>query len=654
MCGFAGFVSFQKAGRDSVSELKAMGSGIAHRGPDDSGMLVESKYNLGISHKRLSILDLSRAGQQPMESACGRYVVAYNGEIYNYKALRNELVALGHVFNSDTDTEVLLCLIQEMGLSRALSKLVGMFAFVILDRKKECLHLVRDRIGEKPVYYGWQKKTFLFGSELKALRRHSQWEGIIDSAALGEMLELSYIPAPKTIFENVHKVEPGQVVTIFLHSKNHGQVKKEKWWSYEQYRLTQSQEFASLNHGDILKLWEDEFSTVIADTKISDVPLGAFLSGGIDSALVTAFLQEASNTPVRTFSIGFSDQDYDESHAAEQVATYLGTDHQSLIVSQQEVFDVLPALPQIYDEPFADSSQILAVLISQFARTRVSVALSGDGGDEMFAGYNRYKWAHVVGRLSSIRPKQVRRLGAMLASGFDKVIRHLQASPFRRGVPKEINLVQFARQIKKVSDAMQCDDMIHIYRALTREVGAMRLLENPPDELLEIGHERVSRISQENRLLPEQFNMEDIVGYLPDDILVKVDRASMASGLEVRAPFLDHRVVEFSAKLGWNQKMVGGETKKLLRESLKNRVPSEMIGGVKRGFALPLSRWLAGPLKEWAEDLLSPTALKNTNLRPSVVREMWGDHCYGRGDYSTVLWNILMYQAWHENYKTRS
>ena len=651
MCGFAGFVGPRLGALNIAEELREMGEGVTHRGPDDSGLLIVPEVNLGIIHKRLSILDLSEEGRQPMESSCGRFVLAYNGEIYNFKHLREELRSRNHKFLSHTDTEVLLYAIQEWGLVSALSKSIGMFALALFDKKYGRLHLVRDRMGEKPLYYGWQGETFLFGSELKALKRNSRWSGKVDEAALSEMLHLSYVPAPKTIYEKIFKVEPGQIVTLNLDRPSLEQTKKEHWWSYEECLLKHAGEYAKFDEHEVLDLWESLFKTVVQDSSISDVALGAFLSGGIDSSLTTAFLQEITSQPVKTFSIGFSQSDYDESRYAQRVASFLGTEHSCLMVSEREVSEILPEMPTIYDEPFADSSQILSSLLSRHARQGVTVALSGDGGDEMFGGYNRYKWASVISKVAATTPRTMLKVGSSVCLLIEKTLRKLRNSSSLEILPVSLNAVQSARRFNKLSEVLNVTIGHDVYRILTRESLAADLLQSNTRLDLE---EEVDRLSASWNLVSKtaaQFNFADITGYLPDDILAKVDRASMAFGLEVRAPLLDYRVVQFSAKLAWNQKVTRGETKSVLRRSLAKRLPAHLFKRPKQGFALPIGQWLRGPLRQWSEDLISEVALRDAGLVAPAVRNLWNEHLTGQKDHTTVLWNVIMYQAWFEKYQ---
>jgi asparagine synthase (glutamine-hydrolysing) len=651
LCGFAGFVGPRLGALNIAEELREMGEGVNHRGPDDSGLLIVPEVNLGIIHKRLSILDLSPEGRQPMESSCGRFVVAYNGEIYNFRDLRKELQGRNHKFVSHTDTEVLLCAIQEWGLVSTLSKLIGMFALALLDKKFGRLHLVRDRMGEKPLYYGWQGKTFLFGSELKALQRNSCWLGKVDEVALSEMLHLSYVPAPKTIYRKIFKVEPGQIVTLNLDQPSPEQIKKERWWSYEECLLKYAGEYAAFDEHEVLDLWESQFKTVIQDSSISDVALGAFLSGGIDSSLITAFLQEITSQPVKTFSIGFSQGDYDESRYAQQVASFLGTDHSSLMVSEKDVSEILPEMPHIYDEPFADSSQILTSLLSRHARQDVTVALSGDGGDEMFGGYNRYKWASAISKVAATTPRTMLKAGSSVCLLIEKTLRKLHSCSSLDILPVNLNTAQAARRFRKLSEALHVTTGDDVYRVLTRESLAAELLQS--NTRLDLGEE-MDRLSESWNLgstAASRFNFSDIVGYLPDDILAKVDRASMAFGLEVRAPLLDYRVVQFSAKLAWNQKISRGETKSVLRRSLAKRLPAQLFKRPKQGFSLPIGQWLRGPLRHWSEDLISEAALRDAGFVAPAVRNLWNEHLTGRQDHTTLLWNVMMYQAWFEKYQ---
>jgi asparagine synthase (glutamine-hydrolysing) len=654
MCGFAGFLDGNLNSAYGEVVLEQMGEGIAHRGPDDSGVWLEHKFGLGLIHKRLSILDLSTDGRQPMHSHCGRFVIAYNGEIYNYKNLRSELKKKGRKFSSSTDTEVLLAAIEEWGLEECLSRIVGMFAFVLIDRREKLLHLVRDRIGEKPAYYGWQNKVFIFGSELKALRLHPSWVGGISDQALGDMLQLSYIPSPKTIHPEVYKVEPGSIVTIRFNREYPTEITKRKWWSYQElFQRTEDERCRKIQDEDIFFEWEKTFAEVISECQISDVPLGAFLSGGVDSSLVVAFMQEASSNPIDTFSIGFDDRQFDESVYAQRIADHLGTRHHSLAVSPTDVRDLFPALPDIYDEPFADSSQVLAVLVSRFARRSVTVALSGDGGDEMFGGYNRYKWAPQISDLLRWTPGWLRQPLSRHMLRTSKCMRQFESYLSGHSLIGPIKVPQLSRKIEKISEIVRTKDSEEIYRTLTRELLAKGLLVSETEqEEVDAFPDYFYSLWNSTQFFPDQLINADVITYLPDDILVKVDRASMASGLEVRAPFLDYRIIKLATSLPFDQKIRRGETKRILRKSLKKRIPLELFDRPKQGFSLPIASWLIGPLSEWAEDLLSVEMLKKSDqINVDGVRQLWGRHRTGVEDHSTVLWNVLMFQAWRDRYE---
>ena len=647
MCGFAGFLDRTKSGVAFEESLQKMGNALRHRGPDDSGHFALYEEGLGLVHQRLSIIDLSLMGRQPMKSGCGRYLTTYNGEIYNYVELRQQLIRKGFQFESKTDTEVLLNSITCWGLEQALEKLKGMFALALVDLQEKYLHLIRDRIGEKPLYYGWQNNVFLFGSELKALRVHPAWVGGVDPCSASEMLQLGYVPYGRSIHPDIKKVRAGEIVTLPFGPTDIKRECSKLWWSYSDIFGTKPS-WLKNNDAPLENLIEDTLREVVSDQKIADVPVGAFLSGGIDSSLVVSILQEVSSRPVQTFSIGSADPDYDESHIAEQVARQIGTEHSNLVVTPEDAMEIIPGLSQIYDEPFADSSQIPTLLVARMARGSVKVALTGDGGDEMFAGYNRYRWAPLIAAGSRGMPVKVK---AQVVKNIEKLIRSQSRGESSIGNELVESAMQFPQLYSKLAKAariLSLQGQQEIYESLTREPLAKQVLLNGSNSM---DQESVTYAWQADRSFSENMMIADAIGYLPDDILVKVDRASMSIGLEVRVPFVDYRVLRLAASIPMNQKIRYGKTKWPLRRLLSKKISPSLINRPKSGFSVPITEWLRGPLRPWVEDCLSSNSLTTGRLLdPKKIRSLWHNHLIGVEDNSKLLWHILMYQSWFDRY----
>lgn len=646
MCGLAGFWSPGGLDESAVAVLGRMTSAIRHRGPDDAGCWSDARVGVALGHRRLSIIDLSPQGHQPMASRGDRYIIIFNGEIYNFLELRAELEAYGARFRGQSDTEVILAAIERQGVVGAVQRFAGMFAFAVFDRLTNRLHLVRDRLGEKPLYYGWVGHVLLFGSELKALRAHPAWRGEIDRSALAVFLRHGYIPAPYSIYSGIRKVLPGTVLT-FEFGPARSEPTEHVYWSAQQAAEAGAAEVRSGSETELLDELDHLLRQTVRREMISDVPLGAFLSGGVDSSLVVALMQAQSTRPVRTFTIGFDEPEYDEAEHARGVANHLGTDHTELYVRPAEALAVVPKLPMLYDEPFADSSQIPTFLVSQLARRHVTVSLSGDGGDELFGGYDRYFLAGRVWSVLRVFPRRGRRV---LASA----IRHIAPARWDRAL-RLVGLTRGRRAARRVTG-----DRLHkVARILSLETQEAMYLDfmshwRDPVGLTFGGFERPTVLTEPKRwadvggLLARMMYL-DLLMYLPDDILVKVDRASMGVSLESRAPFLDHRVVEFAWRIPPRLRVRDGRGKWPLRQLLRRYVPQALIERPKMGFGVPIDHWLRGPLKDWAAALLDQSRLRREGyLDPVPITQKWSEHQDGFHNWHYLLWDVLMFQAWLE------
>jgi len=657
MCGITGF--FAPGGIDTNDRVCRMANTIDHRGPDDSGLWIDQNCGLAFGHRRLAVLDLSRAGHQPMVSANGRYVVIYNGEIYNHLELRAELgrngngalaeFAAAQAWHGDSDTETLLASFSAWGVKRTLCASVGMFAIALWDREERVLTLMRDRLGEKPMYYGWQGDTLLFGSELKALKAHPDFRAEIDRDALSLLLRHNYIPAPYSIYKGIRKLPPGHYIDIPLGS-GLGPARAatpEAYWTLNQAVTSGLANPFGGSDEEAVDLLETSLRKSIRGQLLSDVPLGGFLSGGIDSSTVMALMQAESSQPARTFTIGFDEAGYNEAVHAKMVAKHLGTEHTELYARPQDALDIIPRLPAIYCEPFADSSQIPTFLVSQLTRQHVTVALSGDAGDELFGGYNRYLLAREVWSKLRHLPATLRRgmaslLRAVPGPGWDASF--AMVSPL---LPQNLRIARPGDQAHKLADVLTLPDGEAFYRRL------VSLWTNPADVV--IGAREPRTLLDDKSGWPRTDGFEhwmmamDAQTYLPDDILVKVDRAAMANSLETRVPFLDHRVVELAWRIPLSMKIRNGEGKWIVRQILKRYVPADLIDRPKMGFGVPIDTWLRGPLREWAEELLSDERLDRQGyFHRAPVRQKWAEHLSGRRSWQYHLWPVLMFQAWLE------
>ncbi|MDP2830253.1 MAG: asparagine synthase (glutamine-hydrolyzing) [Sulfuricellaceae bacterium] len=644
MCGITGFLNQTEVDQSSVIANR-MADAIAHRGPDDAGIWVDAAAGIGLAHRRLSILDLSPAGHQPMISACGRYVIVFNGEIYNHLALRAALVT--QVWRGHSDTETLLAAIAAWGIEAALTQCVGMFAFALWDRHERSLTLARDRLGEKPLYYGWVNGTFLFASELKALRIWPGFAADIDRDALALYMRHNYVPAPWSIYRGIWKLPPGTFLRVNAGDRALGRGEPLPYWSARAVaEAGLAHPFAGDEREAALEL-ERMLSQAIAGQRLADVPLGAFLSGGIDSSVVVALMQAQSRRPVKTFTIGFHESGYNEAPHARAVAAHLGTDHTELYVTSRQAMDVIPLLPTLYDEPFADSSQIPTFLVSQLARRHVAVSLSGDGGDELFGGYNRYFWAMQLWRRLSRMPLPLRRgLACALVALPPVAWNHLfrMAGPLLPGRLRHANPGDKLHKLATLFAARQPEA---IYQRLVSH------WDDPAGVVLGAGEPATVVTDPARWLACDDFAQRmmylDLVSYLPDDILVKVDRAAMGVSLETRVPLLDHRLVEFAWRLPLDMKIREGQGKWLLRQVLYRHVPKHLIERPKMGFGVPIDVWLRGPLRDWAEALLDESRLRREGyFDPVPIRNKWAEHLSGRRNWAYHLWDVLMFQAWLE------
>jgi asparagine synthase (glutamine-hydrolysing) len=640
MCGIAGMMFHR--GPELGRTVLRMAERIRYRGPDDVGEWCEVDCGLALGHVRLSILDLSPAGHQPMESASGRYVIIFNGEIYNHLELRGHLPDLP--WHGHSDTETLLAAFETWGVEKALQALVGMFALALWDRVERRLILARDRIGEKPLYYGWSNETFLFASELKALEAYPGWRSEIDRGALALFMRYAYVPLPYSIYTGIRKLLPGTYVTIPSQCQVRYFPEPKAYWS----AAAVAGQAPRCDWTDSMAT--DELNRLLSDAvkrqMIADVPLGAFLSGGVDSSTVVALMQAHSSRPVKTFSIGFREDDYNEALGAKAVAGHLGTDHTEFYVSPADALAVIPLLPSMYDEPFGDSSAIPTHLVARLAKQQVTVALSGDGGDELFGGYNRYSWGssiwHRIGRVpASLRGIAARALTVLSPRQWDRIGRMLRA-----GLPASLHVSTFGEKVHKLASVLDSDSQTELYRrlvSLQRETVSLVIGAREKPIWADAQAQHLGQ-----RDFSEHMMFHDVVGYLTDDILTKVDRAAMATSLETRMPLLDHRVVEFAWSLPLSMKIrADSQGKWLLRQVLYRYVPKHPVERPKMGFGIPLDSWLRGSLRDWAEELLDESRLRREGyFDPVPIRAKWQEHLSGRHNWQYWLWNVLMFQMW--------
>jgi asparagine synthase (glutamine-hydrolysing) len=647
MCGITGCIDGSTAGVSNLrSSVERMADQLEHRGPDDSGTWVDTAAGIALGFRRLAILDLSAAGHQPMLSASGRFVIVFNGEIYNFALLREELAAEGYCFNGRSDTEVMLAAISEWGVESAVRRFMGMFAFALWDRQEHLLYLVRDRLGIKPLYFGWSRRTFLFGSELKALRAHPDFTPEIDRDALTLYLRHNYIPQPYSIYRGISKLPPG---CLFILRQDEAAVpgsgRTHSYWSVKDVAEKGCQNPFLDNDRDAIEHLDALLRDAVRMRMVADVPLGAFLSGGVDSSTVVALMQAQSGQPIRTFTIGFHENDFNEAACAKRIAAHLGTQHTELYVTEKEAQEVLPKLSVLFDEPFADQSQIPTYLVSALARQTVTVSLSGDGGDELFCGYDRYFRAprlwNKIGWLPPAARRSLARLIRMVAPrDWNRLARGISAF-----LPSRLRIQAPGNKAHGLAECLSAGNANELYLTLISQW-------RNPTKLVIDGREPNTLLCDDAEW-PKGLNFSqwmmfiDLVTYLPDDILTKLDRTSMGVSLEARVPLLDHRVVEFAAGVPLSMKIRNGGSKWLLRQVLYRYVPAKLIERPKMGFGIPLGAWLRGPFRDWAEDLIGGQQLRQEGiLHPELILKVWSEHLSGRVDLSHHIWSVLLFLDW--------
>ncbi len=635
MCGLTGFFNYNSSIQDPNAVIAKMTSQLTHRGPDDNGIWVNHSDSIALGHQRLAILDLTSAGRQPMQSHTARYMMVYNGEIYNIKELKKELTE--YSFAGHSDTEVILALIEKYGLHVALNKITGMFAFALWDIKNKELHLARDRVGEKPLYYGLVNETLVFGSELKSIRAYPSFQSDISQNSVSLLMQYGYIPAPLSIYKNIYKLTPGTFITIS--QANIPKLPSPKtYWSIAQVAEQGVFRSKTLSDKEAISAVHDLLNSIVKDQMVADVPIGAFLSGGIDSSLIASLMQANSNQPIKTFTIGFQDRNYNEAEYAKAIATHLKTDHTELYVDAESALSIIPKLPTIYDEPFADSSAIPTYLISKLTKQHVTVCLSGDGGDELFGGYNRYLLGQSIWNKIAIFPYPIRLV-------IQKILFSLSSLNVEQ-LSRFINIPMLSNKLYKFASILTENSPAGVYQHLISQW-------QMPEEIV-----KTNESASTNLLLQqsEAFNciekmmLTDTLSYLPDDILVKVDRAGMAVSLENRTPFLNHQLIEMMWSLPLQMKVRSHTTKWILREILSKYVPNNLFNRPKMGFGVPLDSWLRGPLRDWAQHLLDKTRIEQQGfLKSEPILKKWHEHLSGKKNWQYQLWTVLMFQAWLEN-----
>ena len=631
MCGLTGIIDLEKkfTNDQTINYHTSRSKEIEHRGPDKYSFWIDDSVNIALGFQRLSIQDITSNGNQPMISICKRYVLIFNGEIYNFKKLKNIFLKKGIHFKSNSDTEVFLCCITHYGIERSLELVNGMFAFALWDINEKILHLARDRIGEKPIYYGWQNNCFIFASELKAIKKFPNFDKELSKQAIDMQLKLSYVPAPYSIYKNIFKLMPATFITIKTNSKLKSDIKEKYYWS------PKKQINKKVNQKPIKSL-EKILRRAIEDQLNSDVPLGVFLSGGIDPSLITSIAQNISSKKINSFSIGFEEKGFNEASFSREISKYLNTDHNELIVTSNDALKIIPMLSNIYDEPFSDSSQIPTIILSKFAKQKVTVALTGDGGDEIFGGYNRHVY------------------GALFYNRFQKLPKKIQfvLNLFLKNIPDFFytlisslsGISETKEKAQKIINSFNAKSLLELYLSLI----SYNLSISNDMHISDANHDFSANLEIIKSLSDqEQLMFWDLIFYLPNNILTKIDRASMAFSLETRAPFLDHQVVEYGLNLGINYKIKKNKNKWILKEILKQYIPNKYFDRPKAGFTIPLKLWIDGPLKDWTLDLLNPAKIKREGfLNQASLENIQKQHSTGKVNWQYQLWNILIFQSW--------
>ncbi len=644
MCGICGFYSNSLSDNNKI--ILKMNAALSHRGPDVNGTWQEKKTGIVFGHQRLSILDLSDAGNQPMLSNSGRFVITYNGEIYNHLEIRKEISNIKWRGNSDTET--LLEAIDLWGVEKTLKKIDGMFAFGLWDQKIHSLTIARDRIGEKPLYYGWQgegsNKVFLFASELKSFKAHPEFKGNINRDAIALLLRHNCIPAPYSIYKDVYKLIPGHILELKISDLKKKLLPNPKmYWSLTETAIEGSNNKLIMSDTEIQKDLEKHLQMTVKKQMISDVPLGAFLSGGIDSSTIVALMQSQSSNPVKTFTIGFDENDYNEAKHAKKIANHLGTNHTEFYVSSQKAMDVIPKLPSIYDEPFSDSSQIPSYLVSELAKQQVKVVLSGDGGDELFCGYNRYVIGEKLWNVFNLMPLFFRKallfgINSISPQNWNKL------SKIMPGLNKYSNIGDKIHKSAIVLESKSVDEMYYMICSHWQNPNDIVINGNEPGTFLNEFKPNLKGLNSQEKMM-----VLDLITYLPDDILVKIDRAAMASSIETRIPLLDHKLIKHVWNFPHNVKFRKGQGKWILRQILNKYVPKNLTDRPKMGFGIPIDNWLRGPLRDWAENLLDKSKLDQEGyLNSKLITNKWKEHLSGKRNWQYNLWNVLMFQSWLE------
>lgn len=637
MCGISGIINFLTPLNEY---LHCINSSLNHRGPDNSGVWFDENLNIGIAHTRLSILDLSDSGSQPMTSSNDRYIISFNGEIYNHLELRKKIeIDNKIIWKSFSDTETILTCVSYWGIENTLKKLIGMFALAIVDLSERKLFLVRDRMGEKPLFFGQIDNKFFFASELKAFDCLKEVKKEIDKNALTSFMRFGYIPSPKTIYRNIYKLSPGSILELKISKVINYKIKS--YWNPIDEHGSVDQVNSHNSEEAILCNYEKLLTDSIKRQQLSDVPIGAFLSGGVDSSLTTSIMQSLSIDPINTFTIGFTELDYDESIKARKIANHLGTNHYEHVVTSSELLDVVPRMTEIYDEPFADPSQIPTYLISKFAKNKVTVCLSGDGGDEIFAGYNRYVWLNKIENI----PRKMKKIISLLINLIGSHRINLFLKLFLSLLSDKGRFTSMRDKIDKINNILQFDNKSEIYLGIISNY-------NYPEKIIVNGDDSNNilllwdSISDCNDI--EKMMLIDMLSFLSDDVLCKVDRASMSNSLEVRSPFLDHELVRYSFKIPLNLKLKNNESKYLTKKLLSKYLPKDLYEYPKMGFTIPLNDWLNNQLKEWAEDSLNSIAIDDQYLSREHTEILWANFKKGNSFYQNIIWNILSFQSWRK------